>query len=148
MTCSILTLVLHAQMQPYRNRMANVGETFLLLSLTLITALPHAEEEHAVMRYIVGGIIIATFIYIIVVVLYLSIMFLIKRCTNRNYVEYKEESEDMYNETLSRRLKYAPQPLNSPKVRQESPILNSIMTNQSVPVPHYTRSDYMDSVET
>ena len=147
MACSIFTLVLHAQMQPYRNRMANAGETFLLLSLTLITALPQGEEEYSVMKYIVAGIIIATFIYIIVVVLYLSIMFLIKRCRNQNYVEYKEESEDMYDETLSRRLKYNPQPLNSPKVRQESPILNGIMANQSVPVPHYTRSDYIDNEE-
>ena len=129
-----MTLVFHVQMQPYRNKHANLGETFLLLSLTLLVIIVETPGGHATQDYILQAILVASTLYCFLITLYLWGMFFTKLCRSHGYVEIDDMEEsmdagDQYEESFSRRLA-------SKKVTVDTP----------QPSPAITRSDLLDTL--
>ena len=65
MIVSNVVLTLHAYCQPYRNTMANIGETFLLLSMAIIATLQLNGTDDALAQNTSIGIFVANFAFMV-----------------------------------------------------------------------------------
>lgn len=150
--CCVLTLVFHMQMHPYRNKMANMGESFLLLCLTLLVTIVATPKGNETQDYILAAVAISATTYCILITLYLWIMFFVKVCRTRAYYQLEEKDEDtddeeVYNESPVRRLATPHEKLKFPNSPIERMIKERGKYNSKrvVPSPTYTRSDFKDS---
>ena len=92
--CSVVTLGMHAQAHPYRNNYANAGETFLLVCLTVITAVNKNGDKFSDIVAMICLVISAC--YCVIVTLYLSLMFFLKLCRARDKRNLKKQRESNF----------------------------------------------------
>lgn len=157
--CSVLALSIHIQKQPYRNTLANLGETFLLLCLTIIIiiepmndALDTTDKNKALVSTIL--ISLAAF-YCVSITLYVWIAYLIKRCRTSGYAQIDDldkenDDEKHYKENLRRRIsggrkRYGNRWLSSVNRFRKSHSENIIGRRSGSSVP-FTRSDLHDKI--
>lgn len=144
---------MHIQYQPYRNQLANSGETFLLFCLTLLIVVQPIDHDLGIGKTVVVSVImISACLYCLCVTLYVCGTFLMKKCRRRSGYTLIEDDvsvdSDSYKENFrrrvsggskyGRRIPFFKNPIN--KLRKAY----SDMGHQRVPSPAYTRSDLDD----
>lgn len=153
----MLTLSFHIQQRPYRNQLANRGESFLLLCLTIIVAIEPRQNElnsaDHVKSMISSAIICVSAAYCVLITFYVLIAYLIKRCNRRRgYTQIEDLDKDSgdegrYRESLRRRISGGKQKdrvgwLKSPKMKKSH---SDHLADRS-PSPFHTRSFLHDKI--
>eukprot|EP00111_Clytia_hemisphaerica_P001419 TCONS_00004031-protein len=158
--CCVIALSFHIQQQPYRNKLANHGETFLLLCLTIIVVIePLGNEVDSISQSqsMVSAIIISMAAgYCVLITLYVWIAYFIKRFRTRGYTQIDDLDKDSgdegnYRENLRRRIsggkrRYDPLTwLSSPTEKLKKSQSDRIVGGRC-PSPFHTRSYLHDKI--
>lgn len=152
----------HIQQQPYRNQLANLGETFLLLCLTIIVIIEPSSYDvdsfgDKTKSYITYGLISLAAGYCIFITLYVWLSYLIKRCRTRGYVQIDDLDKDSYDgrykESMKRRISggkrkgYGTLGWLSPASGIKKSHSDNIVGHRRVPSPFpQTRSELHDKI--
>lgn len=148
--CCVCTLSIHIQYQPYRNQLANSGETFLLFCLALIVIIqPVCYNWDSSKSIAESVILISAGLYCLFITLYVWLTFFLKKCRARGYTQIDDldkESVESYRENFRRRISGG-QKYDKPFFKNRANNLKKAYSDSGrVPSPAYTRSDLNDFI--
>ena len=134
---------MHAQAHPYRNNYANAGETFLLVCLTVITAVSENGDKFSDNVAIICLVISAC--YCVIVTLYVSFMFFLKLCRAREKKNLKKQREYKSQKSGEDEEEYKKQAFPRPMFKHLGWSRDSLLQSyRSLPSPRVSDSEYGD----
>ena len=118
---------MHIQMQPYRNRRANLAESMLLLSLVLTSVLRGSTQGDTVQDYALGIMVSLMCLFCLIVIFYLAVTFARTMWRRKEYVNVNTEREEDFQSSYSSNASSSPSTMRRQMSTPTNPITRSAL---------------------
>ena len=118
---------MHNQMQPYRNRRANLAESLLLFSLVLTSVFRGSSQGDTVQDYALALVVSLTCLFCLIMIFYLGFAFARTMWRRKDYVNVNTEKEEDFQSSFSSNGSSSPVTLRRQMSTPTNPITRSAL---------------------